>query len=61
MNSAVAIPHDKFADQGFFSKDGPLQLSIVPFIPIGYYSLIGKSFRNLYEEPKINTFSGEKK
>ena len=60
MNSIVAIPHDKFGDKGFFSNDGPLQLSIIPFIPVGYYGLIGKSIRNAYEESKTNNETGVK-
>ncbi|NCW13278.1 MAG: hypothetical protein EBV82_09015, partial [Chitinophagia bacterium] len=54
FNSAVAIPHDKFGNEGFASHDGPLQLSIIPFIPIGYYGLLGKTIRNTYEEPNLN-------
>ena len=60
LNSVLAIPHDKFGNDGIASHNGPLQLSIIPFIPIGYYAIIGKSIRNLYEKPKNNNSTGGK-
>jgi hypothetical protein len=57
LNSIVAIPHDKFGNKGFFSNNGPLQLSIIPFIPLGYYGLVGKSIRDFYEMPNNRSSS----
>jgi len=49
LNSAVAVPHDKLTNSGIMSKSPLLEASIIPSIPIGYYGLIGKSIKNLYE------------
>ncbi|NCA27831.1 MAG: hypothetical protein EBS92_00965 [Proteobacteria bacterium] len=54
LNSILAIPHDKFGQNPLINKAPILQLTIPPFIPIGYYGLIGKSIRNTYEQPKVN-------
>ncbi|NBV07284.1 MAG: hypothetical protein EBS06_08660, partial [Proteobacteria bacterium] len=50
MNS-MSVFHDKFTEDTFLGAPGLLQLSIIPAIPINYYGLIGKSIRNLYEQP----------
>ena len=54
LNSVLAIPHDKFGNKGLASYHGPLQLSIIPFLPIGYYGIVGKSIRNIYEKKNNN-------
>lgn len=59
MNS-MSVFHDKFTQYTFLGAPGLLQLSIVPAIPINYYGLIGKSIRNLYEQPKNNNLTGVK-
>ncbi len=53
MNS-MSVFHDKFTGETFLGKEGFLELSIIPAIPINYYGLIGRSIRNLYKEPKNN-------
>ena len=50
--NSMSVFHDKFTEETFLGSPGLLQLSILPAIPINYYGLIGKSFRNLYEQPK---------
>jgi len=52
--------HDKFTEDTFLGKEGLLELSIIPALPINYYGLIGKEFRNLYEQPKNNNLTGGK-
>jgi hypothetical protein len=53
MNS-MSVFHDKLTGEAFLGTEGLIELSIIPAIPISYYGLIGKSIRNLYEEPKTN-------
>ncbi|NCA27834.1 MAG: hypothetical protein EBS92_00980, partial [Proteobacteria bacterium] len=61
MNS-MSVFHDKFTEDTFLGKEGLLELSIIPAIPINYYGLIGKEMRNFYERPKTNNNSiGDKK
>ncbi len=52
--NSMSVFHDKFTQETFLGKEGLLELSIIPAIPINYYGLIGKELRNLYEEPKNN-------
>ena len=59
MNS-MSVFHDKFTENTFLGKEGLLELSIIPAIPINYYGLIGKELRNLYEEPKNNNLTRTK-
>jgi hypothetical protein len=59
MNT-MSVFHDKFTQETFLGKPGLLELSIIPAIPITYYGLIGKSIKNLYEQPKNNNSTGEK-
>jgi hypothetical protein len=53
MNS-MSVMHDKITEETILGKPGLLQLSIIPSVPINYYGLIGKSIRNIYENPRIN-------
>ena len=52
--NAMSVFHDKLTEDTFLGREGFLELSIIPAIPIIYYGLIGKSLRNLYEQPKNN-------
>jgi hypothetical protein len=58
--NSMSVFHDKFTEDTFLGKEGFLELSILPAIPINYYGLIGKELRNLYEEPKNNNSTGGK-
>jgi hypothetical protein len=55
--NSMSVFHDKFTQETFLGKEGLLELSIVPAIPINYYGLVGKSIRGFYEEPKINNLT----
>jgi len=50
--NSMSVMHDKWGENSIIGAPGMLQLSITPAIPINYYGLIGKSIRNLYEDPK---------
>jgi hypothetical protein len=58
--NAMSVFHDKFTEETFLGKPGLLELSIIPAIPITYYGLIGKSIKNLYDQPKNSNSTGGK-
>jgi hypothetical protein len=52
--NSMSVMHDKITEETFLGKPGLLQLSIVPSIPVNYYGLVGKTIRNIYENPTSN-------